>query len=93
MDLKIIQDYHASRSELALQLSDFPIFGSRLQHIHQRMVEWRPIRVQGLFMRPYRDPLPYFAFWFATWLGFIGALGVALSAIQVAFAVLSWQKG
>jgi hypothetical protein len=89
--LNMIQDFHESCSGSSLQLPDFPIFASRLQHIQQRMVDWRPIRVKGLFTRPYRDPLPYFAFWFATWLGFIGVVGVFLGAIQVAFAVLSWK--
>ena len=92
IDLNMLRDFDESRSEPCLQLSDFPIFGMRLQHIHQRMVDWRPLRVSELWKRPYRDPLPYFGFWFATFIGVVGIIGVLLNIVQVVFSILSWKN-
>jgi hypothetical protein len=92
IDLNMLRDFSESCSEPSLQLADFPIFGTRLQHIHQRMVDWRPLRLSKLLKKPYRDPLPYFGFWFATFIGVIGVIGVLLNIAQVVFSILSWKN-
>jgi hypothetical protein len=92
IDLNMLEDFNENCSEPSLQLADFPIFGTRLQHIHQRMVDWRPLRVSELWKKPYRDPLPYFGFWFAAFIGVVGLVGVLLNAAQVVFSILSWKN-
>jgi hypothetical protein len=90
IDLNVLRDFGESCPEPFLQLADFPIFGTRLKHIHQRMIDWRPLRVSELWKRPYRDPLPYFGFWFAAFIGVVGFIGVLLNIVQAVFSVLSW---
>ena len=84
INMDLVQDYCKNWSEHSLQITDFPIYGSRLQHIHQRMVDWRALVIRDVRFRPYRDPLSYYAFWFAIFIGLIGILGLGLNAAQVA---------
>ena len=83
IDLKLVKDYCKNWSEHSLQITDFPIYGSRLQHIYQRMVDWRALVIRDVRFRPYHDPLSYYAFWFAVIIGSIGFLGLGLNAAQV----------
>jgi hypothetical protein len=83
IDLELVRDYCKNWSEHSLQITDFPIYGSRLQHIHQRMVDWRALVLRDIRFRPYRDPLSYYAFWFAVFIGSIAVLGLALNAAQL----------
>jgi hypothetical protein len=68
------------------QLSDFPIFGRRLKYLHERMTSWRPLRVCDLFHRPYRDPIPYWAFWFGTFIGVVTFCSLAIGIGQLVVA-------
>lgn len=83
IDLELVRDYCKNWSTHSLQITDFPIYGSRLQHIHQRMVDWRALALRDVRFRPYHDPLSYYAFWFAVFIGSIGILGLGLSAAQL----------
>jgi hypothetical protein len=86
IDLDILKDYQenwVASKGLSLQLSDFPIYGARLQHIRMRMKEWRPPRLRQVWRRPYKDPLPYYGFWFAVFLGVAAVTGVALNIAQL----------
>ena len=85
IDFKILSDYREkwAGTHGCPQLSDFPIYGHRLLDIHQRMKDWRPIRFLDLRFRPYNDPLPHFAFWFAVIFGVVTVIGLALNIAQI----------
>lgn len=85
-DVELVRDYCKNWSAESLQITDFAIYGSRLQHIHQSMIDWRALVLRDLRFRPYRDPLSYYAFWFAVFLGSIGILGLGLNAAQLAIS-------
>jgi hypothetical protein len=87
IDLDIIRDFEISSTDLPLQLTDFPIFSARLRYIHQRMVDWRPIRFRQLWQRPYGDPIPYFAFWFGVFVGIVTFFTLILTAVQLGVTV------
>ena len=91
IDMNIVDDYrdHWSGDISAVHISDFPIYGSRLQSIHQRMTDWRPLRLRDLGIRPYRDSISYYAFLFAVIFGGISALGLLWS---VASQIVTWVK-
>lgn len=91
IDLNVLRDFGESCPEPFLDLADFPIFGTRLKHIHQSMIDWRPLRVSELWKRPYRDPLLYFGFWFGTFIGVVTVIGVLLNMAQLIISVLSWM--
>lgn len=86
IDMNIIRDYRDrwSGNISSVHISDFPIYGSRLQHIHQRMTDWRPLHVLDLRHQPYRDPLSYYAFCFAI---FFGGLGIGSLVFTIYGAV------
>lgn len=87
IDMNIIRDYRDrwSGSLSAVHISDFPIYGTRLQSIHQRMTDWRPLRLDHAFrFRPYRDSLPFYAFRFALFLGALAAAGLILNIYNAA---------
>jgi len=70
-----------------LRLSDFPIYGSRLQEFQTEMKEWRPKKLTHLAIRPYSDPVTYYAFWFAIFIGFASVLALG-GVVATAYAAL-----
>ena len=47
------------------------------------MVDWRALVIRDVRFRPYRDPLPYYAFWFAVIIGLMALIGLLLNAAQL----------
>lgn len=86
IDMDIVGDYRDrwSANISSVHISDFPIYGSRLQYIRQRMTDWRPLHVFDLRHQPYRDPLPYYGFCFAIFFGVLG-IGSLIFTIYGAF--------
>lgn len=67
---------------LHFQLHHFPIYGPRLRYILEKMDEWQPQTIPQLAIRPYKDPMSFYAFWFATVIGLIGVMGLGTSIAQ-----------
>jgi len=74
-----------------LTLQHFPIYGARLQGIQDKMNEWRPQRIRDLLVRPYKDPITFFAFGLAVLIGLITILtfGASLAQTYAAFKCLN----
>ena len=89
----MLRDFRESRTDPSLQLADFPIFGTRLQHIHQRMADWRPLRVSELLAPTIWRLSPLLRdFGLRTFIGVVGLIGVFLNVAQVVFSILSWKN-
>lgn len=63
------------------RLEDFVLLRPRLAELQTEMNDWRPQTIGDLFKRGYRDPLTWYGFWFATFIGIVGicSLGVAIA--------------
>jgi hypothetical protein len=90
----LIEDYQKYWSEdiSAVHITDFPIYGHRLQTIHQRMTDWRSLEFWHSWNhRPYRDSLPFYAFRFALILGVLSMVTFIL-AITTLGLNIRWHK-
>jgi hypothetical protein len=76
----IQKSYHNEPNILSLQ--SFLIYGTRLRTIQDTLEKWRPRSIAQLAVRPYHDPLAYYAFWAVIVFGCIGLLGLATSIVQ-----------
>ena len=85
IDMKIVRDYgvHWSGGISSAHISDFPIYASRLEYIHQRMTDWRPLNVFHLRHQPYRDPVAYYALVIAVLFGVSSIASLAVSIVSL----------
>jgi len=84
INMDVIRDFRDNWSSVKTEfrLQDFPIYGSRLQNIQRSMNEWRPQTIRQLAVRPYKDPVSFYAFWFATVIRIVSILSLAASLAQ-----------
>lgn len=66
----------------------FSILEPRLANIKDSMRRWRPRRKRDLFKPGYSDRFTYYTQLFALFIAIVGTLGVILSIVQTAYAVL-----
>ena len=80
-----------SSSLFDFQLENFSLYASRLQYIQRKMESWRQQTLNELSIRPYKDPITFYAFWFAGFFGFSSILLVLLAIAQTyaAFKMLA----
>lgn len=87
--IKMYQKRYAP-SHADFGLHHFPIYASRLRYVIQKMDDWRPQSILQLAVRPYKDPLSFYAFWFATVIGTVSflALGAAFAQTYAVFRAI-----
>lgn len=83
--MKVVRDYgdHWSGGISSAHISDFPIYASRLEYIHQRMADWRPLHIFDLRHLPYRDPLAYYALIFAVLFGVLSIASLVVGIVSL----------
>jgi hypothetical protein len=64
------------------RLEDFVLLRPRLHELQRQMNGWRPQTLGELWQRGYKDPLTWYGFIFAVFVGIIGILSLAVSIIQ-----------
>jgi len=76
--INMLQDFrkNISPARYSLQLEHFPVFASRLHYLEQKMNNWRPRTLREIVIRGYKDPLTFYAFWFAVIIGVVDLLGL-----------------
>jgi hypothetical protein len=94
IQMSIVDDYRDQWSGgiETVQISDFPIYGTRLQAIQQRMTEWRALSFAGLFKKHYRDLTAYYAFILAMIFGSLSVLGLLWSVFAHLASWCSFSK-
>jgi hypothetical protein len=70
-------------------LNSFKYLGDRLRTIHEEMQAWRPQSLRHLFKPGYKDRFNYYTQMFALFIAGLGLLGVILSMIQTAYAIVA----
>jgi len=85
IDMNIVHDYrdHWSGGISSAHVSDFPIYASRLEYIHQRMTDWRPLHIFDLRHLPYRDPVGYYALVIAMLFGVLSVASLIVSIVSL----------
>jgi hypothetical protein len=93
IDVEMIRSFWNDFSPLRRipQLSDFPIYGSRLRYIQQRMENWRPEKIKELAIRGYGDPINYYLFWWSVLIGFVTIFTLGCT-IAITYAALIQPK-
>jgi hypothetical protein len=72
-------------------LEDFKLFRGRLEALHQEMQSWKPRRLGHLVKPGYTDRFSYYTQMFAVLIAIVGLLGLFLSVIQTAYAIISYR--
>ena len=75
------------------RLEDFVLLRHRLSELQTEMNEWRPQTIGDLFKRGYRDPLTWYGFWFATFIGIVGICSLGVSIAQTTGQFLGSSSG
>lgn len=92
VDMGLLREFQTTFSPIQqsdLTLQHFPVYGARLQGIQFKMNEWRPQRVRDLLVRPYKDPITFFAFMLAVLIGFVTILSFLATIAQTYVAFQS----
>ena len=80
IEMDLISDYCRQHDDgiPSIHISDFPIYGIRLQAIYKRMIEWHPQSIRDLLHRPYGNTVSYYAFCFGFCIGLLNLAQLGL---------------
>jgi hypothetical protein len=79
--LRKFREYHSVQKPY-LYLQNYPVYGTRLQIVLDRMNKWQPQNLRQAVIKPYSDLLSYYAFWFAVGFGTITVVSLVATLIQ-----------
>ena len=84
IDMTLVREFRDNFAVVKedFRLQDFPVYARRLENVQRKMNEWRPHTIRELAIRPYNDPVTFYAFWFASFIGIISILSLAASIAQ-----------